>query len=108
MKKGIGIEIDLPKKTCSDRHCPFHGNMVVRGRTFHGTVIKTGMQKTATIEWPRLMYLPKYERYEKRRSRIKVHKPDCIDIVVGDNVMVMESRPISKTKSYIIIGLNKK
>jgi len=108
MKDSIGIEVQEPKIKCSDKHCPFHGNLVVRGRVFEGKVIKMNMQKTAIIEWPRIIYLQKYERYEKRRSRIKVHRPDCMNIVVGDDVMVMESRPISKTKNFVIIEVNKK
>ena len=63
MKKNIGIEVrNVPKKKCEDKHCPFHGSIVVRGRTFNGKVVKANMQKTVTIEWPRLMYLRKYER----------------------------------------------
>ncbi|MBS3108609.1 30S ribosomal protein S17 [Candidatus Woesearchaeota archaeon] len=108
MKKNIGLEVKQPEKACNDEHCPFHGMLVVRGRMFEGVIIKMGMQKTATVEWPRLLYLRKYERYEKRRSRLKVHKPDCIEAAVGDKVKIIESRPISKTKNFVIIEVNKK
>ncbi len=108
MKEGIGIDVESPKRKCNDKHCPFHGGLGVHGRIFNGTIIKMNMQKTAIIEWPRLIYLQKYERYEKRRSRIKVHKPDCIDIALGDKVNVVETRPISKTKNFVIVGVDKK
>ena len=108
MKKNIGLDVDVPKKECNDGHCPFHGSLALRGRIFNGTVKKISMQKTAIVEWPRISYLRKYERYEKKRSRVKVHKPDCMNVAVGDNVSIMESRPISKTKNFVIIEVNKK
>lgn len=107
MRKNIGIQVDVPKKKCNDKHCPFHNGFGVHGRTFTGTVIRAGMQKTVTIEWPRLVYLPKYERYQKLRSTLKVHKPDCIEVEVGDEVDVMETRPVSKTKNFVIVSVNK-
>ncbi len=109
MKKKTKSENQMQqKKECGDKHCPFHGSFNVHGRTFTGSVIRLNMQKTATIEWPRFLYLTKYERYEKRRSRMKVHKPDCIDIAVGDIVKVAETRPISKTKNFVIVEVEKK
>lgn len=61
------------------------------------------MQETATIEWPRRKYVTKFERYEKSRTRIKAHNPKTIDAKKGDIVKIMECRPISKTKHFIII-----
>ena len=68
-----------------------------------GTVIAAKMTKTATIEWSRKKYLTKFERYEKRRTRIKAHNPECINAVEGDRVKIAECRPLSKTKKFIII-----
>lgn len=74
-----------------------------RGRTFTGTVISTKMAKTATIQWEKRVYVPKYERYEKKRTRIHAHIPDELNVEVGDLVKVMETRPISKTKSTLVV-----
>lgn len=74
-----------------------------RGRTFTGIVLDAKMQNTATVEWERRMYVQKYERYEKRRTRVKAHNPENIDAKQGDIVKIMECRPISKTKNFIII-----
>ncbi len=93
--------------TCTDRHCPFHHSMPLHGRTFSGKIIRMNLHKSAVIEWQRMYYLPKYERYEKRRSRLTVHKPDCVQINIGDQVTVMETRPISKTKNFVIIEVEK-
>ncbi|MDD5332044.1 MAG: 30S ribosomal protein S17 [Candidatus Nanoarchaeia archaeon] len=103
----IGLNVKIPEKECTDKHCPFHNPISVRGRILTGTVIREPLHKTVTIEIPRLNYLYKYERYEKRISRLKVHKPDCIDVKIGDQVRVMEAKPISKTKNFIIIEVLK-
>ena len=101
--KNIGIEVEAPKESCVDAHCPFHGEIKVRGRIFTGMVIKTDTHKSATVQWTRRHYLPKYERYELRRSKIRVHNPDCMKAMTGDKVKIAECRPISKTKHFVII-----
>ena len=102
-KTSIGINVTLPKDTCADNHCPFHSNLTVRGRTFTGIVVSRDANKTAIIEWARPFFLRKYERYEKRKTRLKVHNPPCINAALNDNVQVMECRPISKTKKFVIV-----
>ncbi len=78
-------------------------NLSLRGRTFVGRVVSAKAQKTATIQWERKVDVPKYERYEKRRSKIQAHNPPSINAKEGDLVKVMETRPLSKTKNFIII-----
>ncbi|MBD3209316.1 30S ribosomal protein S17 [Candidatus Woesearchaeota archaeon] len=78
-------------------------NTSTRGRTFTGIVTSGKMRRTVTVAWTRRYYLPKYERYEKRRTKVKAHNPDVIDARVGDTVTVMETRPLSKTKHFTII-----
>ncbi len=73
------------------------------GRVFTGTVVSDRMAKTVTVAWERRHYVPKYQRYERRYSKIKAHNPDEIDAKAGDTVIVMETRPISKTKHFLII-----
>ena len=74
-----------------------------RGRTFTGIVIRARMQNTATIEWDRRVDVPKFERYEKRKTRIQVHNPEDINAKEGDVVQIQECKPISKTKKFTII-----
>ena len=74
-----------------------------RGRTFTGVVVDAKMQNTATVEWPRRKYVKKYERYETSRTRIKAHNPQNIDAKKGDIVKIVECRPISKTKHFMIV-----
>ena len=101
--RNIGIALEAPKQKCNDAKCPFHGSLSVRGRQFTGTVVSTKMRKTAVIEFERLHFLKKYERYEKRRTKLKAHNPECINTKEGDVVSVIECRPLSKTKNFVVI-----
>jgi small subunit ribosomal protein S17 len=103
--KGIGFEVKQPVENCSDKNCPFHGNLTVRGRTLLGTVTSDKMSKTVTVGWDRRVYVPKYERYEKRRSKVKAHNPNCIDAKKGDLVRIAETKPLAKTKHFIVIEI---
>lgn len=108
--RNIGT-FEAPKQECHDIKCPFHGKLSARGRQFIGIVASTKMRKTAVIEFERINYLKKYERYEKRRTRLKAHNPDCISAKDGDVVNIIECRPLSKTKNFVIVqklGIEKK
>ena len=101
--KNIGIKVNVPSKECNDKKCPFHGDLNLRGRTFEGIIIKKDVHRTATVEWPRNVKIPKYERFEKKRTKIRVHNPQCISANEGDKVKVKECRKVSKTKNFVII-----
>ncbi len=88
---------------CNDPNCPFHGSLKLRGRTFTEKVVSSKSRRSATIEIKTRHYIQKYERYEKRKTRLQVHNPDCINAKEGDIVKVQECRPISKTKHFVII-----
>ncbi len=105
MKEEVGMKLDIdkPEKDCGDDNCPFHGTISVRGRTFKGTVSNDEMTKTASVEWDRKVFVPKFERYEMRKTVVKAHNPECVDVDEGDKVMIAETRPISKTKSFVIV-----
>nr|AJS12867.1 small subunit ribosomal protein S17 [uncultured archaeon] len=104
-KKGIGLEGAKAEKTCSDKHCPFHGKLTVRGRILTGVVTSDKMSKTVTVNWTRRLYVPKYERYEKRRSKVKAHNPECIAAKKGDAVRIAETKPLAKTKHFVVIEI---
>ena len=106
-KKNVGMGFSSPHENCKDTHCPFHGDLKLHGRIFEGKVIKKNLHKTVNVEWERIAYLSKFERYSKSRSRVKAHNPDCIDAEVGDIVTIVETRPISKTKKFVVVKVNK-
>lgn len=100
--RDIGIPVKQPSRVCKDKRCPFHGNLSIRGRIFEG-VLKSKHNSTAKVEWEYLIKIPKYERYEKRRTRVYAHIPPCIDVKQGDKVRIAECRPLSKTKHFVVI-----
>jgi small subunit ribosomal protein S17 len=102
MKSVPGVK--PPEATCSDPRCPFHGNLSVRGRVLEGTVVSDKRAKTVTVEIPRVQRVRKYERLEKRTSRIHAHNPPCLNARVGDRVKIAECRRLSKTKAFVVIA----
>lgn len=101
--RNIGITEKQPKEKCEDKKCPFHGDTKIRGRIFKGTVIKKDTHRTATVEWTYKISVPKYERTTTKRTKIHAHNPPCINADEGDIVKIAETRPISKTKNFVII-----
>ncbi len=101
--RDIGIDVSPPKKTCNDPNCPFHGTLPVRGQIFEGKVERNRMEGTAVIEVERLHYVKKFERYERRYKKFSAHVPPCMDLNVGDEVKIMECRPLSKTVSFVVV-----
>ncbi|MDD1775010.1 MAG: 30S ribosomal protein S17 [Methanobacterium sp.] len=99
----IGIDVTEPKTKCEDPNCPFHGELPVRGQILEGIVTSDKAERTITVERSFYKFIRKFERYEKRKSKIHVHKPDCIDLNVGDAVKIAECRPLSKTKHFVVI-----
>ncbi|MCS7386264.1 MAG: 30S ribosomal protein S17 [archaeon GB-1867-005] len=103
--KNIGVPgVKAPEQQCDDPHCPFHGHIKVRGKILEGVVVSSKMQRTVVVQRDYLHYVPKYKRYEKRRSRIAAHNPPCINAKEGDKVKIMECRPLSKTVSFVVIA----
>ncbi len=99
----IGLGVKTPKKTCDDTNCPFHGHLSARRKILDGKVVSAKMAKTVTVERDYLHYVPKYARYEKRRSRIMAHNPPCLEVREGDRVRVAECRPISKEVAFVVV-----
>jgi len=104
MKNNV-LGIKAPEKECTDKKCPFHGEINVKKELFRGKIVKKDLNHSATLEWFRPYYVPKYERYETRRSRMHVHNPACLNAAVGQEVLVAKTRPLSKTKTHVILQI---
>lgn len=93
------------KIECNDFACPIHGDISLRGRTFKGRVVKK-FPKRVVIESERTIYIKKYERYSKRKTRLHARLPECMtkDIELGDYVAIKECRPISKIIHFVCTG----
>jgi small subunit ribosomal protein S17 len=89
---------------CDDDKCHIHGKIKARGRIFEGTVIKK-LPTRLTIEFERMLYSSKYERYFRSRTKIHAHLPKCMEneIKVGDLISVQECRPLSKIIHFVVI-----
>ena len=51
--RNIGIVypgLKPPEKVCSDKKCPWHGNVSVRGLILVGKVVKAKMQNTVVVQ----------------------------------------------------------
>ncbi|MEA1993995.1 MAG: 30S ribosomal protein S17 [Euryarchaeota archaeon] len=88
---------------CEDKNCPFHGTLKTREREIECVVVSDKMRKSVVVEREFLEAFPKYERFARKSSRITVHNPSCINAKVGDTVKISKCRPISKTKSFVIV-----
>ncbi|NOZ30584.1 MAG: 30S ribosomal protein S17 [Crenarchaeota archaeon] len=99
--------VDPPERECEDPNCPWHGSLRVRGILLEGTVVKVRAKRMAVIRHEYLYYDPKYKRYARRSKKIHAHLPDCISINPGDRVVIGETRPISKTVKFVVLGIKK-
>jgi len=90
---------------CNDKRCPVHGEISVRGNVLKGVVVSAKPDKTVVIERSIVKYMPKYERYKKEKSKIYAHNPPCIAAKENDIVRVGETRKLSKTKSFVVLGI---
>jgi small subunit ribosomal protein S17 len=105
--RNIGIPgVSPPKaKECNDKDCPFHGSTRIRGKITQGVVVSKKSRNTIVIRQDYVQFVKKYQRYERRNSRLACHLPDCLRnvITIGDLVKVGESRKLSKTKAFIVL-----
>ncbi|MDI3544378.1 MAG: small subunit ribosomal protein [Candidatus Woesearchaeota archaeon] len=102
------LKANAPKKECNDPKCPYHGKVRIHGRLRRGAVSSTKMDKSIVVKSESTIYVPKYNRYSKVITKLYAHKPECIDVKVGDEVLIGETRPLSKTKNFVLLKVIKK
>ena len=68
-----------------------------------GTVVSTKMQDTATVLVERYVKHPKYQKFMKKSKKFQVHDAGNT-AKVGDKVLIEESKPISKTKRFVLVN----
>lgn len=104
MMSAAGLEVAMPRKKCQDERCPFHGNLKVRGRLLSGKAVSTAGKSFVVVQMEYLHMVPKYNRGERRRSRVSAHVSPCIEVSDGDTVTIGECRPLSKTISFVVVA----
>jgi len=72
-------------------------------RVLQGVVVSDKREKTVTVLVERRVMHPLYKKFIKRSKRYQAHDENN-SAKVGDKVRIIETRPISKTKSWILVG----
>ena len=74
-------------------------------RTLSGTVVSSNSNKTIVVKVTRRIKHKLYKKIISLSKNYHAHDEDNY-YKVGDNVKIIESRPISKLKSWIVINEN--
>ncbi len=70
-------------------------------RTLVGQVVSNAMDKTVVVRVERLVQNPQYKKYVRRYSKFLAHD-EANACEVGDRVQIIEHRPISKLKRWMV------
>lgn len=71
-------------------------------RVLTGKVVSDKMDKTVAVEIIRRVKHSRYHKYVNRRNVYKAHD-EGNQCTVGDTVTIQESRPLSRTKRWLVI-----
>ena len=95
--------------SCTDKDCPVHGKLRMHGRSFQG-IVSAIFPRRITIIFERVVYVRKYERYTKTKTKIHARLPMCMQDAIhkGELVRVQECRPLSKIIHHVFTGVVKK
>ena len=74
----------------------------IKGKTFTGTVVKSAMKDTATVQVERYVKHPKYKKYMKLSKKFLAHD-EGNTVEVGTKVTIKEVKPMSKRKRFVIV-----
>lgn len=77
-------------------------NKTTGRRRLVGRVVSDKMDKTVTVQVERRVLHPRYRKYVTRHKTYKAHDEQN-DAKVNDTVVIEESRPLSKTKRWVLI-----
>ena len=69
------------------------------GKTRIGVVVSDKMDKTVVVKVDQLVQHPVYKKYIKRRVTCKAHDEQN-NCSVGDKVLIVETRPLSRDKRW--------
>lgn len=71
-----------------------------------GRVVSDRMNKTRVVVLEKLVKHPKYKKYIKRRTKLKIHD-EKNEAKAGDRVEVIECRPVSRDKHWRLLKVLK-
>ncbi len=70
-------------------------------KTLKGVVVSDKMDKTIVVSVTRYVKNPKYLKYQKISKKYKAHDENNTH-KIGDTVEIVETRPLSKDKTFIV------
>ena len=73
-------------------------------KTYTGKVVSNKMDKTVVVAVTRLFQHPTYKKTVKKVSKFKAHDTENV-CQLGDDVKIMETRPISKDKRWLVLEI---
>ena len=76
-------------------------------RKLKGVVVSNKMTKTVVVRVDRLKKHPKYNKYYRVSKKIKAHDEKS-EYKAGDEVMIGETKPMSKDKKWRVVELIKR
>ncbi|WP_028117111.1 30S ribosomal protein S17 [Ferrimonas senticii] len=76
-------------------------------RTIQGRVISDKMDKSITVAIERKVKHPIYGKFVKRTTKVHAHD-ETNQCGIGDLVEIKECRPLSKTKSWMLVNVVEK
>jgi small subunit ribosomal protein S17 len=77
------------------------------GKKMQGVVVSDKMDKTIVVSVTSVKIHPKYQKRFKRNKRYSVHDPEN-QYKEGDEVLFTPSKPFSKNKKWLVLGLTNK
>lgn len=78
-----------------------------RRKSIIGIVTSDKMQKTIVVEVTRRLKHSRYTKIVNRTSKFKVHDENN-ECKIGDKVLIMETRPLSKEKRWRVVKIVEK
>ncbi|MDY0186322.1 MAG: 30S ribosomal protein S17 [Syntrophus sp. (in: bacteria)] len=78
-----------------------------KNRTIKGVVVSSKMDKTIVIRAERLVKHAVFHKYTKKHTKYLAHD-EGNECQVGDTVIIMESRPLSRLKRWRMLNIVEK
>jgi small subunit ribosomal protein S17 len=78
-----------------------------KSRILTGKVVSNKMKDTIVVLIERRVKHPKYEKFIKRSTKVHAHD-EGNSCQIGDIVTVKECRPMSKTKSWLLVEVKER
>ena len=76
-------------------------------RTLNGVVVSDKMHKSIVVMVEHRVQHPKYGKFVKRSKKMHAHDENN-ECGIGDQVIIAECKPISKTKAWRLVEITQK